>query len=164
MAFPGSKSRCSNFCALSSMSPSYIQGSHRKMPPPDRSAFTVSVRALTSVFSWYSCLSFPTVSSPYLQNLPILPSQKFPSLSIPPSTHSSLSFLTHFICWLAHSLGSPVSLSVALCSPQALPLSEHRSLSHVRGEPLLLLPPLDNENGAHFLKSALLVQKPFAHG
>ena len=99
---------------------------HGCVSAPSCCAFTHRVafaEGVTSVFSWYSCLSFPTVSSPYLQNLPILPSQKFPSLSIPPSTHSSLSFLTHFICWLAHSLGSPVSLSVALCSPQALPLS-----------------------------------------
>lgn len=40
MAFPGSKSRCSNFCVLSFLSPSYIQGSHRRMPPPDRGAFS----------------------------------------------------------------------------------------------------------------------------
>lgn len=86
MAFPGSKSRCSNSkCNVLSMLSSCLQGSHRKFPPPDRTAFT----AFAVGFDESALLVFlpllSTVSSPYLQNLPILPSQQFPSLSILPS-------------------------------------------------------------------------------
>ena len=125
--------------------PFYVTKLHPGQPQEDATrrqrCLQFLPRAWTSVSSWYSCLSFPTVYSPHLHNLPLLPSQRFPPPSIPPSTHSSFFFLPHFICWLAHSLSPPVSPSLALCSPQALPPSECLSLSHVQDE-LLLLPPL----------------------
>ena len=151
-------------CTVLSMSPSYSQGSHRKMPPPKRSAFRVSDKGFDK------CVL--SVFLPFLSNcLFPLPSKfahpALTAISIPFYTAFHPLFILlipHFICWLTHSLASPVSLSLALCSPQALPLLERLSLSPLQGKPPLLLPPLDNENGAHFLKSALLVQKPCAHG
>lgn len=101
MAFPGSKSRCSNFCALSFLCHhATARAATGRCHPQREMPSEFLLKALTSVFSQYSCLSFPTVSSPYLQNLPILPSQQFPSLSILPSTHSSPT--TFYL--LAHSL------------------------------------------------------------
>lgn len=149
MAFPGSKSRCS----ISVHCPFYVtatsQGSHRKMPPPEMPSEFL-LKALTVCSLQYSCLSFPAVSSPYLQNLPILPLTAISSLSIhlQPTLH-----LPHFICWLTHSLAPlPVSLYLALPVHLKLFLFWSVCLSPLQGKPPLLLPPpLDNENGAHFL-------------
>lgn len=162
MAFPGSKSRCSNFCALSFLCHHATARAATGRCHPQRempSEFLLKALTVCSL----SILAFPFQLSlpPTFKICPSCPHSNFHHFPycLQPTLH-----LPHFICWLTHSLASPVSLYLALCSPQALPLLERLSLSPLQGKPPLLLPPLDNENGAHFLKSALLVQKPCAHG
>lgn len=106
--------------------------------------------ALMSQLSWSFCLCFPLSPPPTFKICPSFPHSNFHPFLYCLPTHPSFSLLPRFICWLAYPLRSPHPLFIfsSLFTSSSSPSSRVcLSLPHIQGEPLLLLPPVD-ENGA----------------
>lgn len=144
-----SKSRSSNLqCSVLSMSPSRLQAAR--------------VATAASAVGFAACslglLAFAFHSPPHLQNLPVLPLQRFPFLSTL-SSHSSFS-LSALTCWLALSLtvaraltsSSPPYSGVSLHAPTGWSTLPPTSVYYC---PTSCRPLLRKE--PHFLKFSLLV-------